>query len=190
LLLDLDLDLVPSDLEADLDRPRELLLSDLDREPLPERLFLDRDLLLLPRDLEREREYLERERDLERDLNCRLETLMNAATQITFVCRGTCGVATSGDRTWPSAPAAPCRRASVRPWRRGRLRRPSCRRICNGSIFICGKSTRKGAPDEREAAAFASEAVPGYVNVADISTSFEDPSQVLGGCSICQIIDF
>jgi hypothetical protein len=62
------LDLFPSDLEADLDRPRELLLSDLDREPLPERLFLDRDLLLLPRDLEREREYLERERDLERDL--------------------------------------------------------------------------------------------------------------------------
>jgi hypothetical protein len=64
LLLDFDLDLFPSDLEADLDRPRELLLSDLDREPLPERLFLDRDLLLLPRDLEREREYLERERDL------------------------------------------------------------------------------------------------------------------------------
>jgi len=57
--LDFDLERLPSDLEADLDLPLELLLSDLDREPLPDRLFLDRDLLRLPRDLE-----FERERDL------------------------------------------------------------------------------------------------------------------------------
>lgn len=39
-------------------------------------------------------------------------------------------------------------------------------------------------PDERESTAFAGEAVPWYVNVADLATSFEHASQVLRRRSI------
>lgn len=62
MLFDFDFDRLSSDFEGVRERPRELLLSEREREPdLP---FLERERLLRPRDLERDREYLERERDL------------------------------------------------------------------------------------------------------------------------------
>ena len=40
-------------------------------------------------------------------------------------------------------------------------------------------------PDEGEASALAGEAVPGDVDIADVSTPLEDPPEVLGGGAIC-----